>query len=225
MNGPNLSLERTRLTARRSARSVDKICIATAGAKRASKPGLLAQALSTSSDFLICTQGKSKGLGARIRTHVAHGGGKTCRLPTQRRRASRVTRTGVYQRASFAAPTARHGKIYRLLLTDDFPREPAMGEIQQTSPTIVSLSSDALHALLEEERRQSGVVFDPWSSDLRTNPYPCLHTLRATDPVHWSPLLAAWLLTRLTMSKRSCVSPTSRKTSATRAVAPLAVQE
>jgi cytochrome P450 len=53
-----------------------------------------------------------------------------------------------------------------------------------------------LHALLEEERRQSGVVFDPWSSDLRTNPYPCLHTLRATDPVHWSPLLAAWLLTR-----------------------------
>jgi hypothetical protein len=38
---------------------VDMICIATACAKRASKNRFLAQALSKSSDFLICTQGKS----------------------------------------------------------------------------------------------------------------------------------------------------------------------
>jgi hypothetical protein len=39
--------------------SVAMICMATACAKRASKTRLLAQALSKSSDFLICTQGKS----------------------------------------------------------------------------------------------------------------------------------------------------------------------
>jgi hypothetical protein len=39
--------------------SVDMICIATACAKRTSKTRLLAQALSKSSDFLICLQGKS----------------------------------------------------------------------------------------------------------------------------------------------------------------------
>jgi hypothetical protein len=39
--------------------SVDMICIATTCAKKASQPQLLAQALSKSSDFSICTQGKS----------------------------------------------------------------------------------------------------------------------------------------------------------------------
>jgi hypothetical protein len=39
------------------------ICIATACAKRAPKPGLLAQALSESSDFLIGAECKSWGLG------------------------------------------------------------------------------------------------------------------------------------------------------------------
>src|SRR5262249_29681891 len=38
---------------------VDMICMATACAKRTRKTRLLAQALSKSSDFLICTQGKS----------------------------------------------------------------------------------------------------------------------------------------------------------------------
>jgi hypothetical protein len=37
------------------------ICIATDGAKRTCQPRLLAQALRISSDFLICTQGKSSG--------------------------------------------------------------------------------------------------------------------------------------------------------------------
>jgi hypothetical protein len=44
---------------RRIASSVDMICIATACAKRTCKTRLLAQALSKSSDFLMCTQGKS----------------------------------------------------------------------------------------------------------------------------------------------------------------------
>jgi hypothetical protein len=38
---------------------IDMICIATTCTNRASKPGLLAQVLSKSSDFLICASGKS----------------------------------------------------------------------------------------------------------------------------------------------------------------------
>ncbi|HEY7764454.1 MAG TPA: cytochrome P450 [Aestuariivirgaceae bacterium] len=64
------------------------------------------------------------------------------------------------------------------------------------TPSQPGSSPVELHALLEEERQQSGIVFDPRSPELRANPYPRLHELRATDPVHWSPLLAAWLLSR-----------------------------
>ena len=70
-----------------------------------------------------------------------------------------------------------------------------MGEMQHAA-SLSRLSSDELHALLQEERDQSGVVYDPRLPELRTNPYPFFHTLRDLDPVHWSPLLAAWLLTR-----------------------------
>ena len=42
---------------------VEMSCIATACAERASQTRLLAQALSKSSDVLICTQGKPEGLG------------------------------------------------------------------------------------------------------------------------------------------------------------------
>ncbi len=64
------------------------------------------------------------------------------------------------------------------------------------TPPVPALSPAGLQALFEEERQQSGVVFDPRAPELRANPYPLLHELRATDPVHWSPLLAAWLLSR-----------------------------
>lgn len=72
-----------------------------------------------------------------------------------------------------------------------------MGETNPASTTSISgRAPEQWEALLEEERRHSHVVYDPRSPQLRTNPYPLLHTLRDTDPVHWSPLLAAWLLTR-----------------------------
>ncbi len=66
----------------------------------------------------------------------------------------------------------------------------------QPTPPVPALSSAELQALFEEERQQSGVIFDLRAPELRTNPYPFLHDLRTTDPVHWSPVLAAWLLSR-----------------------------
>jgi pimeloyl-[acyl-carrier protein] synthase len=72
-----------------------------------------------------------------------------------------------------------------------------MTETQPSSTaSTLDLASERWDVLLEEEQRQSNIVYNPRSSQLRTNPYPLLHTLRDTDPVHWSPLLGAWLLTR-----------------------------
>ncbi len=70
-----------------------------------------------------------------------------------------------------------------------------MNQPKPTSP-MPALSPTELDALFEEERQQSGIVFDPRVPELRANPYPRLHELRAADPVHWSPLLAGWLLSR-----------------------------
>jgi cytochrome P450 len=38
--------------------------------------------------------------------------------------------------------------------------------------------------------------FNPLLPDYALNPYPQLHRLRAEDPVHWSPALGVWVLTR-----------------------------
>jgi cytochrome P450 len=40
------------------------------------------------------------------------------------------------------------------------------------------------------------LVFDPDTPSYRENPYPVLAALRAQDPVHWSPALKGWVLTR-----------------------------
>ena len=72
-----------------------------------------------------------------------------------------------------------------------------MTETKPSSTTsTLGLASEQWDTLLEEEQQQSSVVYNPRSPQLRNNPYPLLHTLRDTDPVHWSPLLASWLLTR-----------------------------
>ena len=47
------------------------------------------------------------------------------------------------------------------------------------------------------------IVFDPADPKVRADPYPVLGQLRSNDPVHWSPLLKSWILTRYDDVKRA----------------------
>lgn len=38
--------------------------------------------------------------------------------------------------------------------------------------------------------------YNPFTPEIHANPYPVYSRLRAEDPVHWSPLMEAWILTR-----------------------------
>ena len=40
------------------------------------------------------------------------------------------------------------------------------------------------------------LVYDPADPDVRRNPFPLYARLQDDDPVHWSPALKAWVLTR-----------------------------
>ena len=46
------------------------------------------------------------------------------------------------------------------------------------------------------ERLRSGVAYNPLSNSLHSNPYPKYRQLREKDPVHRSPMLGGWVLTR-----------------------------
>ncbi len=50
--------------------------------------------------------------------------------------------------------------------------------------------------MLWQERRATGVAFNPLAARLREDPYPAYRALRERDPVHRSELMRAWLLTR-----------------------------
>lgn len=47
------------------------------------------------------------------------------------------------------------------------------------------------------------LLFNPADPEVRANPYPVLARLRREDPVHWSPGLKAWVLTRYDDVKRA----------------------
>jgi cytochrome P450 len=47
------------------------------------------------------------------------------------------------------------------------------------------------------------LVFDPADPAVRANPHPILARLRNEDPVHRSPLLRSWILTRYDDVKRA----------------------
>lgn len=47
------------------------------------------------------------------------------------------------------------------------------------------------------------LVFNPADPKVRADPYPVLRQLRRNDPVHWSPLLKSWILTRYDDVKRA----------------------
>jgi cytochrome P450 len=54
----------------------------------------------------------------------------------------------------------------------------------------------AIRTMLVQEWWQSGVTYNPLSPRVYTNPYPTYAALRAKDPVHWSPLMDSWVLSR-----------------------------
>lgn len=54
----------------------------------------------------------------------------------------------------------------------------------------------AIQALLLKERVRTRAIFPLTAADFRVNPYPAYHALRQRDPVHWSELIQAWVLTR-----------------------------
>lgn len=53
-----------------------------------------------------------------------------------------------------------------------------------------------IRVMLWREWRQSGVTYNPLSPRMARNPYPKYAELRRQAPVHWSPLLDAWVVTR-----------------------------
>src|SRR5215471_7671539 len=68
-----------------------------------------------------------------------------------------------------------------------------------------SLMPVSLHAMLRaigirvmvaREWWQSGVTYNPLAPRTYKNPYPTYARLRTKDPVHWSPLMASWVLSR-----------------------------
>ena len=77
-------------------------------------------------------------------------------------------------------------------------------------------------ALQLREWSQSRVTYNPLAPRVYLNPYPKYAQLRAHDPVHWSPLMDAWVLSRfadadaiLRDHKRFSSDPRLRKTTRT----------
>ncbi|MGE3537453.1 MAG: cytochrome P450 [Candidatus Tectimicrobiota bacterium] len=54
----------------------------------------------------------------------------------------------------------------------------------------------AIQAMLAYEWWRSGVTYNPLAPRVYLDPYPTYTALRERDPVHWSPLMDAWVLTR-----------------------------
>ena len=80
----------------------------------------------------------------------------------------------------------------------------------------------AMGALQLREWSQSRVTYNPLAPRVYLNPYPKYAQLRAQDPVHWSPLMDAWVLSRfadadaiLRDHKRFSSDPRLRKTTRT----------
>lgn len=53
-----------------------------------------------------------------------------------------------------------------------------------------------LNTMLLRERYQTGVTYNPLSQQVFADPYPTYAALRARDPIHWSSLSNAWVVSR-----------------------------
>lgn len=54
----------------------------------------------------------------------------------------------------------------------------------------------AIRIMLVQEWWHSGVTYNPLSPRVYRNPYPKYAELREKDPVHWSPMMDSWVLSR-----------------------------
>lgn len=54
----------------------------------------------------------------------------------------------------------------------------------------------AIRTMLAQEWWRSGVTYNPLSPQVSSDPYPKYVELRERDPVHWSPLMDSWVLSR-----------------------------
>ena len=64
-------------------------------------------------------------------------------------------------------------------------------------PTVRSLIQPVVIQYFQaREWLQSGVAYNPLSSALHADPYPKYRQLREKDPVHRSPMMGGWVLTR-----------------------------
>ena len=53
----------------------------------------------------------------------------------------------------------------------------------------------------------NSIDYRPEDPAILANPYPLFAQMRAEDPVHWSPRLKSWILTRYDDIKRVCLEP------------------
>lgn len=51
-------------------------------------------------------------------------------------------------------------------------------------------------------------VYDPSSEATRSNPFPLYESLQADDPIHWSPAIRSWIITRYDDVRQVVMSPT-----------------
>src|SRR5262245_22064129 len=58
------------------------------------------------------------------------------------------------------------------------------------------LSPIAIRVMLAQEWWTSGLTYNPLSPRMYVDPYPAYAAPRAKDPVHWSPLAYAWVVSR-----------------------------
>jgi cytochrome P450 len=58
------------------------------------------------------------------------------------------------------------------------------------------IKSLAVRGMLASEWLRSGVTYNPLAEQVYSDPYPTYAALRRKDPVHWSTLTKAWVLTR-----------------------------
>src|SRR5215469_6953432 len=51
------------------------------------------------------------------------------------------------------------------------------------------------------------LTYDPTDPAVRRDPFPLFARLRETDPVHWSPALGGWVLTRYEDVRKATLDP------------------
>ena len=70
-----------------------------------------------------------------------------------------------------------------------------------------AILSEPLHGGATANAAQSAIDYRPEDPAILANPFPLFDRMRMEDPVHWSPRLKSWVLTRYDDIKRVCLEP------------------